>query len=106
HEAFDGIDCVFGIGHRLALGHLPNQPLATLGETHYRRRRPASLLVRYDNRCPRFHDCNDRICGSQVNPNDLTHSVALPFRRFWLSLSLISLCNLSASLSSLVLEDY
>ena len=46
HEPLDRINRVFGIGDRLPLGHLPNQPLPGLGESHHRRRSPPPLFIR------------------------------------------------------------
>ena len=59
HETLDGVDGIFGIGNRLALGHLPDQTLPSLRECNYRRGRPAPFLVRDDLGLATFHDRHD-----------------------------------------------
>ena len=56
HEALDGVNRVLGIGDGLPLGHLPDQPLASLGEADHRRRSPTALLVGDNLGLAAFHD--------------------------------------------------
>ena len=78
HEALDGIDCVFRVGHRLALGDLARQALAAFGDTHDRRRCPRTLLVGDNNRFATLHDGHNRVGCAQVNPNNLAHVLTPP----------------------------
>src|SRR5258706_86392 len=78
HEALDGINRVFRIRDGLALGHLPNQPLASLGDGHDRRGRPAALLVRDYHGLPTLHDGNNRVGRPKVNSYNLAHSSLPP----------------------------
>jgi hypothetical protein len=73
HETLDGINRVFRIRYGLPLGHLPNQPLAGLGNGHHRRSGPATLLVRDYYGLPALHDGNNRIGRSKVDSYDLAH---------------------------------
>ena len=73
HEPLDGVHRVFWIGHRLALGHLPDQPLTGFGDSHDGRRRPRTLLVGDDHWLAALHHRHDRVGCSQVNSNNLAH---------------------------------
>jgi len=73
HEAFDGVDGVFGIGDRLPLGHLAHQALAALGEADDGRGGTRTFLIRDNDRRARFHYGNDGVGCSQVNSNDSAH---------------------------------
>src|SRR6266566_2435963 len=73
HEALDGVNRVFRIRDRLPLGHLPNQPLARLGNGHDRWSRPAALLVRDYYGLSTLHDRNNRVGRPKVNSYNLAH---------------------------------
>src|SRR6267143_1080653 len=73
HEPLDRIHRVLGIRHRLPLRHLPDQPLAGLGDRHDGRRRPRTLLVGDHHRLPALHHRHHRVRCSQVNSNNLAH---------------------------------
>ena len=62
-----------GIGHRLALGDLADEPLARLGEGHDRRRQPAAFGVGDDDGLAAFHDGHDGVGGAQVDADDFAH---------------------------------
>ncbi len=55
-QALDREDRVLGIGDRLTLGDLTDQPFAALGKGHHRRRGSASFAVGNDDRFAAFHD--------------------------------------------------
>ena len=55
HEALDGVDRVLGVGDRLALGDLADEPLAGLGERHDRGNGPAALRAGDDGRLAALH---------------------------------------------------
>ena len=73
HEPLDRIDRIFRIGHRLALGHLADQPLARLGDGHDRRGGSPAFLVRDHHRLPALHHGNNRIGRPQVNSYNFAH---------------------------------
>ena len=70
HEPLDGEDGLLGVGDRLALGDLADQPLAVLGERHDRRRGAAAFGVRDDDGVAAFHDGNDGIGRAKVDADD------------------------------------
>ena len=71
HEPLDGEDRVLGVGDRLTLGHLADEPLAVLGERDDRGGGAPAFGVRNDDRVAAFHDGNDGIGGTQVDADDL-----------------------------------
>ena len=73
HEPLDREDGVLGIGDRLALRHLADQPLTRLGEGDDRRRQPAAFRVGDDDRFAAFHDGDNRVGGAQVDADDFAH---------------------------------
>ena len=73
HESLNRINCVFRVGDRLPLGHLPHQAFASFGDRDDRRGRARTFLVGDDNRLAALHDGDDRIGRTQVNSNNLTH---------------------------------
>ena len=75
HEALDREDRVLGVGDRLALGDLADEPLAGLGERHDRRRQPAAFRIGDDDRLAAFHDGDDGVGGAQVDSDDFAHAV-------------------------------
>ena len=78
HEPLDREDRVFGVGDRLPLGDLADQPLAVLGERHDRRRGPRAFLVDDDCRLAAFHDGDDRVGRAEVDSNDFAWHVLSP----------------------------
>jgi len=70
HEAFDGIDGVLRVGDLLVLGTGSDQPLTLLGERDHRRRQARPLLVDQDFGLSGFHDGDNRVGGTQVDPDD------------------------------------
>ena len=78
HEAFDGIHGVFGIGHRLALRHLADEPLARLGDGHDGRCCPRAFLVGDDHRLTALHHGHHGVRRSEVNSNNLAHCCLPP----------------------------
>ena len=82
HEPLDREHRVLGIGHRLALGDLADEPLAVLGEPDDRRRQSRSFLVHDDGRLTVFHDRDHRVGGAEVDSDHFSlrcHSFVLPF---------------------------
>ena len=73
HEALDRIDRVGGVGDRLALRQLADQPLAGLRERDDRRHRPTALRGRDDRRLAALHDGDDRVRRAEVDSDDLGH---------------------------------
>ena len=71
HEALDREDGLLGVGDRLPLGHLADQPLAVLGERHDRGGGPAAFGVGDDDRVATLHDGDDRVGGAEVDADDL-----------------------------------
>ena len=59
-----------GIGDRLTLGDLADEPLAVLGEADDGRGRPTAFGVRDDDWVAAFHDGDDRVRRAQVDSND------------------------------------
>jgi hypothetical protein len=76
HEALDREDGVRGVGDGLALGDLPDQALAVLGEGDDRRRGAAALGVRDDDRVAPFEDRDHRVGGAEVDADDLVCHVS------------------------------
>ena len=75
HEALDREHGVLGVRDRLALGDLPDEALARLGERHDRRRQPAALGIGDDDGLPAFDDGNDGVGGAQVDSDDFAHEL-------------------------------
>src|SRR5690606_4104617 len=74
HEALDGVDRILRVDDRLALGHLPHQPLAGLGvDSHYRRKQPASFRAGNDYRLAAFHDGHNGVRRAQIDTDYLCH---------------------------------
>ena len=73
HEPLDRINRVLRVGDGLPLRHLPNQPLAVLGECDHRRRSAASFFICDKFGFPPLHDCDAGVGGSKVNSNNLCH---------------------------------
>ena len=75
-QALDREDGVLGIGDRLALGRLADEPLAVVGEGDDRRRGAHALRVLDDLRRLAFHDGDAGIGGAEVDTDDLAHVLA------------------------------
>ena len=80
-QPLDGEQGVLGIGHRLALRRLADQPLAVVGEGDHRRRRPRALRVLDDANVLALHDRNAGVRGAEVDADNLAHSNHLFLRR-------------------------
>src|SRR5262249_13785195 len=74
HEALNRKDGVFGIGNGLALGDLPYEALATLGEGNHRRSCAAALLVRDHRGLSTLHDGHNGVCGPEIDSYDFAHT--------------------------------
>jgi hypothetical protein len=72
-EALDGENRVLGVGGRLALGRLTDEPLALVRKRDDGRRRAHSLRVLDNLRSLAFHHGDARICGSEIDADDLGH---------------------------------
>ena len=72
-QALDREDGAFGIGDRLALGRLADEPLAVVGEGDDRGRGAHALRVLDDLRRLAFHHGDARIGGAEVDADDLAH---------------------------------
>ena len=72
-QALDREDGALGIGDRLALGRLADQPLAVVGEGDDRRRGAHALGVLDDLRRLAFHHGDAGIGGAEVDADDLAH---------------------------------
>src|ERR1700733_8349591 len=84
-EALDREESPLGIGHRLALGRLPDEALAIIAKGDDRRGRPHALGVFDDFRCLAIHYGDARIRGAEIDPNDLSHGPhILLFAAGWL----------------------
>ena len=75
HEALDRVNRVFRVGDRLAFRHLTHQTLSVLGESHHRRRRPRTFLVRDHDRVAALDERDDGVRGAQIDPDDFAVSV-------------------------------
>ena len=73
HEALDAEDGVLGVGDRLPLGDLADEPLTALREGDDRWGDAAALRVGDDLRLPALHDGHDRVRRAQVDADDLAH---------------------------------
>ena len=76
HEALDREDRVLRIRDRLALGNLPDQPLARLRERHDRRRQSTPFGVGNHDGLAAFHDGHHGVGRAEVDADDFAHVVA------------------------------
>ncbi len=81
NQALDGEQRVFRVGHRLALGRLPDQAFAVFGEGDHRRRRARAFGVFDDLGLLAFHQGDAGVGGAQVDSYDLAHFILFNFRR-------------------------
>ena len=72
HEPLDGEDGILGIGYRLSLCDLTNEPLAVFGEADDRGRGPSTFRVGDDDGISALHHRDDRVGGSEVDANYLS----------------------------------
>ena len=79
HEALDRIDRASGVCDGLALGGIAHLAFAAFDEGHHRRRGALAFAVGDDNRFVTFKYGYARVCGSEVNSNNLSHSGMLLF---------------------------
>src|SRR6267143_998324 len=77
HEALDGVDRVLRVGDRLAAGHLADEDLAVLAETHHGWGDPAALFVLDHLGVAALHDGHHRVGRPQVDSDDLFRHFAL-----------------------------
>src|SRR6202162_4478451 len=75
HEPLYGVNRVFRVRNRLALGHLPYQTLSALGETNHRGRGSSAFLVRDDGRFAALHHRYHGVGGAEVNTYTLAHKI-------------------------------
>jgi hypothetical protein len=73
HEALDRENRVFGVGDRLALGHLADQPLTFFREADDRTASCVRLLVHDDGGLAAFHDRDNRVRRAEVDSNNFAH---------------------------------
>ena len=74
HKPLYRIDRVLRVRDGLPFRHLPDEPFPVLGKPDHRRGRAAAFLVRDHYGIPTFHDRHNRIRGSQIDSDDLSHS--------------------------------
>ena len=72
-QALDRENRIVGVGDRLALGRLADQPLTVLGEGDDRRRGARALAIFDDLRLAAFHHGDAAVGRAQVDPDDLGH---------------------------------
>ena len=70
HEALDREDGAPGVGDRLPLGRVADQPVALVGEGDDAGRQPVAFLVGDDLDLAPFHDGHDGVGRSQVDADD------------------------------------
>jgi hypothetical protein len=75
HEPLDGINSVLGIGDRLPLGNLANQPLTGLRNGHNRWRSSCALLVGDYDRLASLHHRYRRVGGAEINTYYFAHGI-------------------------------
>ena len=68
---------VVGIGHRLALGRLADQPLAVLGEGDDRRRRARAFRILDDLGLAALHDGDRAVGGAEIDADHSCHILPL-----------------------------
>jgi hypothetical protein len=73
HEALDRKHRVLGVRDRLALGDLPDEAFARLGECHDGRRETAAFGVGDDDGPAAFDDGDDGVGRAQVDSDDFAH---------------------------------
>src|SRR5438094_6433968 len=73
HEPLDGVNRIAGIGHRLAIGRLADQPFATLGESDDRRCGALAFRVFANDWLSVLHDGHTRVRRSQINSQNFSH---------------------------------
>src|SRR5450755_2841762 len=76
-QALDGEEGILGVGDRLALGGLTDQPLAAFGEGDHRGRRAGALGILDDLGRLALHDGNAGIRGTEIDADNFAHVVPL-----------------------------
>ena len=76
HQAFDGENGAFGVGHGLALGDFAHQPFL-VGKSDHRRGGAAAFGIGDAFGVLALHDVNAGVCGTQVNTDDFGHMCIL-----------------------------
>ncbi len=76
-QALDGEEGIVGIGDRLALGRLADEPLAVFGKGDLRGRGAHSFRVLDDPRLGAFHDSHAGIGGAKVDADYFCHDSSL-----------------------------
>src|SRR5581483_3169810 len=84
------INRVFGIGNRLPLGHLADQPLSVFRKSDNRRSGSAAFFVGDDLGLATLHNRNARVRGAEVNSDNLGHNALLNFKPISAFLSAVS----------------
>jgi hypothetical protein len=79
-QPLDGIYGVFRVRDALALGRLPDQDFAIVGEGDHGRRRTAALGIFDDLGLVPFHHGNAGVSGSEIDTNCLRHDQAPCFQ--------------------------
>ena len=77
-QAFDGVERVRRIGHRLTLGDLADEPLILIGKPDDGRRRAAAFFVRDDLHCSAFENGDTAVCRAEIDSYYFAHM-------FWVS---------------------
>ena len=75
HETLDGEHGVVRIGDGLTLGRRADFAFSAVGESHHGRGGALPLVVDDDGRLIAFHHCDAGISGSQVDTDNLSHSI-------------------------------
>ena len=99
HEALDRENRVLGIGYRLALRHLADEPFARLGKGHHRRREATAFRIGDHYGLTALHHGHNGVRGAQVDTDDFAHVSRVLFAAgfsFDLLLNLSDLMSISA----------
>ena len=73
-QALDREDGIVGIGDRLALGRLADQPLAVLGESDDRGGGAGAFRILDHLGLAAFHDGDAAVGGAEVDSDNFSHS--------------------------------
>ena len=80
HEALDRVNGTSGVGHRLTLGRLADEDFALVGESDHARRQAIAFRVGDDLHFTPFHDRDDRVGRTEVDPDDFAHGSSCGLR--------------------------
>ena len=81
NEALDRVNRALRVRHRLALGRLADENLASFREGHYRRRSARTFLVRYNGGFATLHDSHAAVGRAKINSKYFCHFFILYFLR-------------------------